>query len=414
LSTTRKVLIVTDRFPESGGSRTDKFVKYLPHFGYQPIILTKARRRTNAGGHSGDVEHATTVRTPHIPSPFRVLSKLGFREMANRIDSFVWIPDPSITWLPFAVIKGLRIIKREDVPLMYSTSPHESNHLVALLLKTLTRRKWIADFRDLWSQKRIRGANESPAVCHQKIVRSLERAIMRAADGVIANTEANKRIYVEDVGIRDSKITIVPNGYDPEDFPPLTEPRPRNKKFTVGYNGYFGDPFPWRVFFQIIEGCEFRDDTKIDICGYVGPEVRDYLQERHIKGLVRYHGIVPHKASLDIVWRADVLLLLLYETDFSDAIVPMKLYNYFATGRPIMGIAGESGSTADLVRTTKTGFVFSAGNRSGFKAKLEQLYANWKGDESTAVSPDWTRIRMFSRESLTGRLADVFDRTLLN
>ena len=409
----KRVLVITDRFGETGGSRTEKFVKYLPKYGYEPFVLTKV-------GQGCVIEPSVNGAMPrlicvwHVPSPFRLFNKIGLRGAARFFHRYLFVPDISITWLPFAFVAGLWAVKRLNIEVIYSTSPYESNHLVAMLLNHLTARTWVADFRDLWSHKHIKGANESPTRVHQQIVRFLEGKIMKRADLIVANTQANRTIYQESFGVNKHKIMVIPNGYDPDDFREIGSSAALNSEFTIGYSGYFGDPFPWKVFMEVVEHCPFRDALRIEICGYVGDEVLQYLKVSPIGERVKLHGIVSHIESLRVASRSDVLLLLLYETDFSRAIVPMKTYNYFMLRRPIMAIADPLGSTGQLLRDTGTGVAVSASDRCEIEKNFNKLYSSWCRDGHLEVTPCLSAIKAFSRDLLTGELVSAFDATLQN
>src|SRR5205814_10530195 len=114
------------------------------------------------------------------------------------------------------VLSALRIIRREKIQILLTSSPPESTHVAGLIIRRFAQGiRWVADFRDLWTTKRV--AYKPPSPVHDRIVRSLERRIYRRADHIIANTEGNRNVYLNDFGVSSSKITLLPGGYDPEE-----------------------------------------------------------------------------------------------------------------------------------------------------------------------------------------------------
>ena len=67
------------------------------------------------------------------------------------------------------------------------------------------------------------------------------------------------------------------------------------------------------------------------------------------------HGNLPHADAFDIVGRCDMLLLLMFETPYSKAVVPHKLYYYLAMGKPVLAIAEENGGRGRHNKEDKDG-----------------------------------------------------------
>ena len=118
----RKVLVITSSYPATGGSRMERFLKYLGDFGYQPVVLTTRGNGQNCEGKklnpsSGNIRvyRAFSIRR----TPFRILSRyFKLDEATDYLERLVFIPDLAITWVPDAIIKGLRIIKEEKIELI--------------------------------------------------------------------------------------------------------------------------------------------------------------------------------------------------------------------------------------------------------------------------------------------------------
>jgi len=149
----KKVLMVAYLFPPVGGGgvqRTSKFAKYLPLYGWQPIVLTVNKpdfdyfdeslltdlpediviKRTgtinywryyrswkygkNSVYEAGDIDGGK-INNPS--SPFRVI----IRMIKGLISTFLFVPDEYNSWIPFALWEGLKIIQKERIDIIYAT-----------------------------------------------------------------------------------------------------------------------------------------------------------------------------------------------------------------------------------------------------------------------------------------------------
>ena len=137
----RKVLIITYYWPPAGGpgvQRILKFVKFLPAFGWQPVILTVKAGEFPAIDESLISEipsECIVYRTRHFepnllyksftgmksdaPIPVAVLSEknLSWRKrIAHFIRINFFIPDAKVFWLPFAMRTARKVIARRLRP----------------------------------------------------------------------------------------------------------------------------------------------------------------------------------------------------------------------------------------------------------------------------------------------------------
>ena len=171
----KKVLIITYYWPPAGGpgvQRVLKFAKYLPQFGWEPVILTVENGNFPAvdEGLLGEVPDNLKVYKTKTLEPFAIYNKLQGKDKTSAVDTFTitksgksfkdklgnairsyfFIPDARKGWKPFAVKAGLDIIKKEKIDLIFSSSPPHSLQLIAKDLAKKTQLPSVADFRDPW------------------------------------------------------------------------------------------------------------------------------------------------------------------------------------------------------------------------------------------------------------------------
>jgi len=412
----KKVLIITYGFPRSG-ARIVKLTKYLPRFGYEPIIITNKAKKDNyetkvINEELKDFSYRIYKTVCLNKSPFRIFSKV-FNSWSTTVyfENLFFIPDLHITWVPSALLKGLQIIKREQIDVIITSSPPESIHVIGLLLSKITGVKWITDFRDLWTTRKV--AYTPPTILHNIIIKKIESIIYKNTRHIIANTYGNKDIYLNNFNISKEKITVITNGYDPEEMPDICNQsvREENKEFSVGYMGNFDKHgLPCDKFLIAIKRLVSLGDNikiKVIIYGYISPKTKKFIADHNLTRYVDHRGVVPHFEAYKEIQKCNLLLLMLIEAGYSKAWVPQKLYHYLGMSKPIMAIAEEDGELAHIINNTYTGKVVSAKKPDGAYNMLVSYYEEWEKTGSNKYKPNIKEIEKYDIIKLTKKLSET-------
>jgi glycosyltransferase involved in cell wall biosynthesis len=196
----------------------------------------------------------------------------------------------------------------------------------------------------------------------------------------------------------------IPNGIDPVDAP-VAKPWQRSRKLRLAYVGTLYGPRNAVPVFDALArairaGDIAQDDLEFRAVGNVWlhlsmpPEVR-----------IVETGYLPHTDAIAEMQAADALLL--YEPPGSLAMTG-KVYEYLATGRPILCVAPEDNRAARLVRELGAGIVADPEDPDAIHAAVLDLHARWRaGELATDERVRATVLERFSRETLTGQLAEV-------
>jgi glycosyltransferase involved in cell wall biosynthesis len=294
----RKVLFCTYDFPGTGGGGNFNFIKYLPSYGIQPVILTDSHTIT-------EVERE--VLRSHLPadlqiykvkglpkSPFRVFSKfLRAPKIAKYLDKFFFFPDVQVTMLPHALRLASSLIRREKIDCLLTSSPPESYHLIGLLTAKRTGCPWVAHLRDLWTTKTIVNRPATPA--HGRVARVIEQKVYDQADQMIANTEGNLQIYQTDFGVPAEKITYISNGFDATEIKACAESQASGRVLRLGYMGYFDKPgFPWQQLLAVLKaelGKRGAAALELHVAGHVSPDAQRKIADLGLDSAVRLYGV---------------------------------------------------------------------------------------------------------------------------
>lgn len=431
----QKVLVIAYTFPPRGGSgvqRTVKFAKYLPGFGWQPVILTVSNPPPREADHSlldelpGDLP---VYRVPDFNMRFlrgiagRLFSPNGQRAKAGTdslkptsparnktrtgfVGTWLMIPDSCIRWLPAALWAGLRIVKQCDV--IYSTSAPFTDHLVAALLCKLSGKPWVADFRDPWTQYVV---YQHSSRLRSRVDAFLEERLLKAADLITVTCAATAKSF-QDVypSLPKDKFLEITNGFDAEDFDsPVCSPL---DTFTIAYTGRFDSQK--NVSFSFLQALkelccerpELAGKIKVVFAGSFGEQSRALLEQWNLEEMVTLMGYVPHHESVKLLLGSHVLLLTLSDDLGIDLTYPGKLFEYLAARKTILALATE-GATADLIRDMEAGLVVSPDDVGAIKHAVLSLYNQHK--EGSTLSRTYDNLQRFERRPLTERLAQCLD-----
>ena len=407
----KKVLMIDERFPSTGGSRTEKFVKYLPGFGWEPLVLTINQMRKNPFAE----EILTNYTSPNLKiygtrtiPDFLILKRFNLSRIGEILNSFFLVPDRTIAWLPHAVRKGLEVIQKENPQIIYSTSPSEGVHLIAYFLKKSTRLPWVTDFRDLWTLYQER--YKPRTFFHHFINCYIEKSLcQRWSDLVIANTEQNKNMIVSNFKVDPHKIEVITNGFDPDDAIEVKTHQERQKKMILGYLGAFEKTaICYREFLTgLANAIQYEKRFSVKLWSPTSDPLLSDIKKHNLTDHITFEEYVSHQACMKAIGMVDVLVVLL-ESKYPH-VVPQKLYNYLAFNKLILAIVPPDGYAATVIRETNTGIIVSPDDTAGITEGLLELHHRWQKGK-LKIKVNYTVLQKYRRDQLTKKLANVFDK----
>jgi glycosyltransferase involved in cell wall biosynthesis len=277
-------------------------------------------------------------------------------EPGSGVRSRLLVPDPFVvSWVPFAAAAARRLIRRQRIDCVITSSPPDSVHLVGLALGR-RRPPWIAELRDGWTYEPLR--TPFPTGLQRRLDARLERRVALAADGLVGATGA----ISDDLQRRYGRpASTIRNAWDPAldrelaaAEPPALEPDRINFVYTGSLGGIRGhdDRGLLAALRQISrEDAELAGRLRLVIAGSLSAAERAELASAELAPVVRTVGELPHPQALQLQRQADALLLI---TSREVSIATGKLYEYLAAGRPILALAGDNEAAA-IVAETGTG-----------------------------------------------------------
>ncbi|WP_373524317.1 glycosyltransferase family 4 protein [Aquiflexum sp.] len=422
---TKKVLIITYYWPPSAGSgvqRWLKFAKYLPEFGWEPVIFTPENPDFELKDESLIQEINPQLEVIKFPiwepySIFRKIKKEKLGDTAKVLEkkkksftdqSAIWlranvlIPDPRIFWVRPSVDFLKDLIEQGQFNAIITTGPPHSLHLIGLGLKKKTGVPWLADFRDPWSKWEF--LDTLPMLDWvKKKHKKLEKEVLDAADNISTISPTFQQDF-EQLGQR--KVHLLTNGYDSEDLP-------ADWKFSVSsqetieilYTGVIDairNPIPFiQAFKEVFQ--ESHQNAILRFVGKVSEAVVNHLsQDSWLRENVKLEGYVSHEKVFDYYQNAHLLLLILTDTKNAKGNIPGKLFEYLSTSRPILALGDPKGDSSAILSSCEGGKVIAHTDKTGIKDFL----INFNPQSEFKISEN---VNQYSRKNLSQQLAKLLD-----
>ena len=415
----KRVLMIAFHFPPMRGSsgiqRTLKFARYLPQFGWQPLILSAHPRAYASTGQDQMAEIA-----PDMPvARAFALDTSRHLSFKGKYLGPMALPDRWSSWWLGAVPAGLRLMRKYRPQVIWSTYPIATAHLIGYTLHRLTGIPWIADFRDPMTDE---GYPPNPVV--RRAYHWIERKTLAHCTQAVFSTPGTIRDHMARFPeIPVSRFKLIENGYDEENFAAAASgaaatvppPAPGGRPLLLVHSGIIypseRDPGP---FFEAIGGLLKQ--------GLIGPAtlqifLRATAHDSYLQPMIDQHGIgaivhlappVSYREALAEMLHADGLLIL--QAANCNSQIPAKLYEYLRAQRPILALTDAAGDTAASLREAGVDTIAPLDDATVIAAELLRFVALLS--EGRAPITSMAHVNACSRQGRTQELAVLLDHVM--
>ena len=411
----KRVLLVTFDFPPVGGSgvqRVAKFAKYLPCFGWHPVVLTTRYGR----GEPRDPTLAEELGSVEIHrtcafDPYRWLSRMRPNSRSESdpgrihggqlgpLHPAAWlVPDGKLGWLPFGFGWALNHT-RDGFDAVLSTLPTPTSAILGSLIARVWRVPHIIDYRDPWS-----GAYYMPKrpALLARLESACERRILSHAGGVSAVPEAAQALPPTD-----TPVWVIHNGYDEADFT-VVEPRRTDAGFVIAHVGILWqgrDMGPLGAALQILrvkrpelyQQVHFLQVGRVD--SFVARQLLDLSSQVRLARLPS----VGHADAISYMTGADLLYL-----PTSHDHLPGKTYEYLRSGTPVLGLGRRDSQLHELIAETGGGWVLEPDDSDAIAQCIEDVIVGSRHVQLV----DRSKLARYSREAGARTVAQLLDRVV--
>lgn len=433
----KKILIISYYWPPAGGpgvQRWLKFVKYLPDFGWEPTVFIPENPSYPIVDETlqKDVPKNLKMIKTKIWEPYQLAEKFGKdnkkfkagqfdvgenQSWKAKLSIFVrgnfFIPDARVFWVKPSVEFLEKYLKANHYDVFVTTGPPHSLHLIGLnLKKKLPDLKWIADFRDPWTEISYYKHLKLTKIADKKH-RKLESEVFKNADITLATSYTD----AENFRKKGANAFCITNGFDNESVENQCVPgsipgETTTKKFTLSYIGVLeqlrNPEILWETLNDLVqENADFKNDFQLKFVGRLDDKILQKIENSALKSNLTNLGYQTHDVALKHMQDSTVLLMTNFPQESSKGIIPGKIFEYLATGKTILSFGPKDADVEKILNETKAGKHFGYEEKENLKKFILESYENWK---SGTLNQNAENIEQFSRKNLTQKLVDLMNK----
>jgi glycosyltransferase involved in cell wall biosynthesis len=421
-----RVLIIAYWFPPAGGvavQRALSLARYLPQHNCEVHVLAPPNPPGSVMDPAlvGKIPSNVSVHRAWTPMPSGKLRKrfwglisrkrtatFGSQKTGSggvsRISNLVQLllsPDPEVVWAPFAIRRARRVVKQFSIDTILVTAPPFSAFLIGnRLKKEFPHLRLISDFRDEWLRFFLSTFEFQKSPQIRRRAEAIERATIDSSDAVVSVTSS----LVEELRSRyndqpAAKFVCIPNGYDPAAFLDFHPRMHAGEKIVVTYAGTVYKTTSPRSYFEALDRLPeaLRSRIETHFIGRVAEDQKYILESRTDVAIL---GYVPQSEALSRMEATDFLLLTMTDPTATTG----KIYEYLATGKPILALSPLEGEVARTLEETGGGWCVDPGNPQAIQSYLQDMVS---GKLMARFHPNWEAIRRYERPRLAGEFAAV-------
>ena len=419
----KNVLIISFFFNQSeeiGSVRMRGLAKYLPEFGWNPIVLTVK----SSSGISD--KRVTVFETPYrdtvdawkeflgLPSDKSLPDLLNTAAAAQKktlIDKIINIwyeififPDQTINWSVSAIKKGNEIFRDFPIDAIISSIHPLTPHIIAHELVRGKKIPWVADFRDLWTQNhffRYSGIR-------MFFDRRLELSTISSASALTTVSSPFSETLHE--LHKNKNVFTITNGYDPDQLNPGI---PLSKKFSMTHTGRFyrgsQDPGPFFKAVKVLIDENVIDPAEMEIhfFGQYESWLVNDIKKYQLEQVIQLHGKISREESIRKQRESHVLLLFTWNDPRQRGVYTGKVFDYLAAKRPILAIGLQGSVVNDLLGQTGAGLNVSADEE--IKECISGYYQEYRERGFVSYTGIPAEIEKYSHREMARKFANILE-----
>jgi len=372
-----KILYVSQYFPPEMGAPAGRVYELSKHWveaGHHVTVLT------------GFPNHPTGV----VPQNYRrQMRQITTRERIDGIEVVrTWLyPAPNrrsmerisnySSFCASACLRGL-FLERPDV--VIATSPQLLVGLSGWWISRLKRCPLVFEVRDLWPESLLAsGIGREDSL----LIRSLERLasfLYRRCDRIAVVTDAFKDNLLTQRGLPAEKIDVVENGVETDLFYPgkdvtaLRQVNGLDGKFVVSYIGTIGSAHGLDIIIQAARRLnEILPEALFLLVGEGAEKekLRALAEKEHL-GNILFLDQQPRQTIPLFINASDVCLVLLRNAELFTTVLPSKMLEFMACGRPV--VLGVDGQARKVLDKAKAGVYIRPGDPEALAQAVMDLY----------------------------------------
>jgi len=398
-----KVLLVTFYFPPAGGGgvqRPLKFATHLPDLGVETHVLAPDDPRWIHRDDGLSLPPRARVHRARYFGPrgrkraeelHGVVGLQRFSREASLFARRLIVPDENMSWGLTAIPAAIRIVRKEGIDVVLTTSPPGSVHLIGAAVKRATGVRWVADLRDPLVAHPHRDVDRLLVRMKERTQGLVARVVTHSADAIVTVSDA----IAEEMSVLGPRgpVVAIANGSDFDDFSDLAYTP--GDRFRITHTGsFFGrrDPRPFLRALEQVDGVVAR------FVGDFRTSDREWAESLRLGDRLELIPYAQHRRALELQRDSEALLLLIPEAGGrGPGILSGKVFEYIAAERPILALVPSGGAASRLLTETGAGVVVDPEDIEGITRELIAMRDRWLSSESSAeLAQEW-RVKLSRR-----------------
>ncbi|HEX8948358.1 MAG TPA: glycosyltransferase [Dissulfurispiraceae bacterium] len=418
----KNILMLCYYYPpltDVGSKRSVAFSKYLKEHGWTPHVLSVRNpdRTYCSVGNDRPPQGIHTEYSYSVINLYKVLGKLNgaltralglfnIRLTRNYLYDLLCIPDFFWGWIPLTTVKAVRLIRKFRIGTIYVSCTPFSSALTGVILKYLTGKPLILDFRDPYALETVKLRTRMPRF-RSRIDRRLEEKLLRHADLFIVTTDEIRKGYMRQYPHIADRIFAIHNGF--ESAYASGERARKYAKFTIAYTGdFYFHALESRSFFQALALLKSRGKISGNTFQFLfygeGKDIiRGIAENCGVGDLVTASLRIPYREALDVISRSHLQLLRIFKP-----MISTKLFEGIPLNTPFLATISSGEVEAIIRRYSPGSFIVTEESPEEIAASILEAMARY----ANGGIPD-NHIReflaRFSRESLTLELIRIME-----
>ncbi|GJL50493.1 MAG: glycosyl transferase family 1 [Nitrospirales bacterium] len=347
-------------------------------------------------GSSGLSEKVSAIHN----APFR--SRV--REVLRKVEACYYLPDMARPWIRPAVKSAVRLCASRHSNVIWATVGPLSSGLVALQVSEKTGIPYVLDFRDPWGLNYYSTELIRPKLVSHFFRRTMYRLLQRAQAVVFlfdTVAECFQRVYPG--AVDDSRIHIIPNGYDGaiDDFE-----TPQGERCTILYTGTL-TTYRYDTFLQALsllkKTSPFQaNQIHVMFVGEGTVALQDKVATLGLSDIVTMRPSTSYAEILCLQKNAHAFLILGRESNRKghELVAGAKLFGYLKARRPIIGILPHD-ETRKILDHVGVSTLADVDSPNEILRVIQQVFDSWEAGTLDALLPSGATCENYSAESQT-------------
>jgi len=424
----KNILMLCYYYPplsDVGCKRSVALSKYLKKHGWNPYVLSVKNpdRFYCSVGTASPPQGVHTKYSRSIINPYRIVGRMngllsrllklfGIKYEGNYLYQLFCFPDHFWGWIPLTTLRGLGLIRKHGLDLIYVSCTPFSATLIGALLKRMTKKPLILDFRDPFATKSVFDKMTNTFAFRKKLLKNIERRVIGSADIFIVTSRETMQEYIEQYPEVQDKIFTIHNGIDAENMAIPCEKIVKYDKFTVVFTGHY---IFWanlsNIFFEALAILKstgqidknyfqflFFGDSKDEICRIA--------ESYAVEDLVTASSRIPYQDVLTVILKSHLQLLRVMKP-----LIPVKLLEGIPMNVPFLAPI-PPGEAEEMIRKySPSSFIITEESPQKVADAIVDAMTRYKNNE---IHDNHVQefLENFSREHLNLKLMNIIEQNL--